>query len=537
MHNTMMEFPLTLAPILERAGKLFAASEIVSQLPDRSLHRHGYRDFHRRTLALGGALQAAGLKPGDRVATLMWNHYAHLEAYFAVPCAGGVLHTLNLRLHPDDIAYIANHAGDRFLIVDDVLLPLYEKFGAKVQFERVIVVPLTGTPVAGDHVDYERFIAGAAAMAVPQLGERAAAGMCYTSGTTGKPKGVVYSHRALVLHSMASAMSDTLGLKQSDSLCPVVPMFHVNAWGLPFTGVMVGCKLVLPGPHLDAASLLDLYQAEQVTMTAGVPTIWMGILQALEKNPGQWQLTPGMKMIVGGAAAPASMIRAFDRFNLEVLHAWGMTETTPLGTSAYLKRHLRELSADERYAYRAKQGVPVPFVEARAMAADGEAPWDGASMGELQVRGPWIAASYYQLDAESDKWTADGWFRTGDVATIDTEGYVKITDRTKDLIKSGGEWISSLDLENALVAHPAVLEAAVIAVAHPKWDERPLAVIVLKPGQAATASELREFLTAKFAKFWLPDGFAFVAEIPRTSTGKMMKAKLREQFANWRWEA
>ena len=536
MQSTMMNYPLTLAHIFERAGKLFGASEIVSRLPDKSLHRYRVSDFHRRARALGGALQAAGLKPGDRVATLMWNHYAHLEAYFAIPCAGGVLHTLNLRLHPDDIGYIADHAGDRFLIVDDVLLPLFEKFGAKVAFERVIVVPLTGGKVATEYENYEQFIGGAPPLQAPIIDENSAAGMCYTSGTTGKPKGVVYSHRALVLHSFASAMGDTLGIRQSDTLCPVVPMFHVNAWGLPFTGMMVGCKLVMPGPHLDAASLLDLYESEQVTMSAGVPTIWMGILQALEQNPARWKLTPGMRMIVGGAAVPPSMIPAFDRFDLKIMHAWGMTETAPLGTTAYLKRHLQELSDDECCAYRGKQGLPAPFVDVRAMTAEGEAPWDGATMGELQVRGPWIAASYYQLDAEADKWTADGWFCTGDVVTIDPEGYVKITDRTKDLIKSGGEWISSLDLENALAGHPAVQEAAVIAIPHPKWDERPLAVIVLKPGKTAAANELRDYLAPSFAKFWLPEAFAFVSEIARTSTGKVMKSKLREQFQDWRWE-
>jgi len=535
MQSTMMDFPLTLASIFERAGRLFGAVEIVSRLPDKSLHRYRYRDFYRRAVALGGALQAAGLKKGDRVATLMWNHYAHLETYFAVPCAGGVLHTLNLRLHPDDIGYIAGHANDRFLIVDDVLLPLYEKFKPLAAFERVIVVPFAGAAVAAEHTNYEQFVADGAPMRPPALEENDAAGMCYTSGTTGRPKGVVYSHRAIVLHSMACAMGDTLGLRQSDSLCPVVPMFHVNAWGLPFTGVMVGCKLVFPGPHLDAVSLLDLYQSEQVTVTAGVPTLWNGILQALEKTPEQWKLTPGMTMVVGGAAAPESMIRAFDRHDLRVLHAWGMTETTPLGTSSYLKQHLQGLSADERYAYRSKQGVPAPFVEVRAMTDDGEAPWDGATMGELQVRGPWIAASYHQLDSESDKWTLDGWFRTGDVVTIDAEGYVKITDRTKDLIKSGGEWISSLDLEAALAGHPAVLEAAVIAVPHPKWDERPLAVIVLKPDKSATGGELRDYLAPRFAKFWLPDGFEFVSAIPRTSTGKLMKATLREQFKNRKW--
>ena len=534
MQSTMMDFPLTLAHVLTRAGTLFGAAEIVSRRPDKTLHRYHYRDFHRRALALGGALQAAGLRKGERVATLMWNHYAHLEAYFAIPCAGGVLHTLNLRLHPDDIGYIADHAGDRFLIVDDVLLPLYEKFKHQAKFERVIVVPLTGQPVAAGYGNYETFIAGNAVMQAPALDEYDAAGMCYTSGTTGKPKGVVYSHRALVLHSMACAMGDTLGLKQADSVCPVVPMFHVNAWGLPFTGAMVGCKLVLPGPHLDALSLLDLYQSEKVTFTAGVPTIWMGILQALEKNPAQWKLTPGMRMVVGGAAAPESMIRAFDRFDLHVLHAWGMTETTPLGTTAHLKPALAGLPADERYAYRCKQGLPAPFVEVRAMTDTGCAAWDGATMGELQVRGPWIAASYFKLASEADKWTDDGWFRTGDVATIDAEGYVKITDRTKDLIKSGGEWISSIQLEDAAASHPDVLQCAVIAVPHRKWQERPLLLVVRRQGATLDAATLIAHIRPKVAKWWLPDAVEFLDAFPMTATGKIHKLTLRRQFADYR---
>lgn len=537
MDGTMMRYPLTLIQVLERAGRLFGKSEIVSRLPDKSLHRCTYGEFYRRARALASALQRAGLKRGERAATLMWNHYAHLEAYFGIPCAGGVLHTLNLRLHPGDIAYIANHAADRFLIVDDVLLPLYEKFKDRVRIEKVIVVPLTGKDVPAGYEDYEKFVArGDEDFSYPLLEENEAAGMCYTSGTTGRPKGVLYSHRALVLHSLASAMTDSLGVSNRDVLLPVVPMFHVNAWGLPFTATLAGSKQVFPGPHLDAGSLLDLYQSEKVTITAGVPTIWMGILQALEQNPGRWELTPGMRMIVGGSAAPEAMIRAFDKHNLTVLHAWGMTETAPLGTTAYIKNTLKDLGEDCRYGFRARQGLPVPFVEARIMTDQREAPWDGNAMGELQVRGPWIAHSYYGPSAESDKWTEDGWFRTGDVATIDPEGYVKITDRIKDLIKSGGEWISSLDLENALVGHPKVAEAAVIAVAHPKWDERPLAVIVQKPGEKATPDELLAYLEPKFAKWWLPDAFVFVEEIPRTSTGKMLKAKLREHYKNWRWD-
>ncbi|GAA5346830.1 long-chain fatty acid--CoA ligase [Planifilum fimeticola] len=534
MKGTMMNYPLTLMHILERAGMLYGSVEIVSRMPDKSLHRYTYADFYRRARSLAKALQKAGLKRGDRVGTLMWNHYVHLESYFGIPAAGGVIHTLNLRLHPDEIAYIANHAGDRFLIVDDVLLPLLQKFRDQLRVEKIIVVSLTGQPVPEGMEEYESFIAEPAEDFVyPELEEEDAAGMCYTSGTTGRPKGVVYSHRALVLHSFATALGDVLGISRRDVVVPVVPMFHVNAWGLPFTCTMVGTKQVFPGPHLDPASLLDLFEKERVTITAGVPTIWLGILQMLEKNPGKWDLVPGMRMMVGGSAAPESMIRAFDRHNLRVVHGWGMTETTPVGTLGILKPHMEEWPEEKQYEYRAKQGLPLPFVEVRIATEDGFAPHDGKTMGELQVRGPWIAADYYNRPDSRDSFTEDGWFRTGDVATIDPEGFVKITDRTKDLIKSGGEWISSVDLENALMGHPAVAEAAVIAVPHPKWQERPLAVVVLKEGARATEEELIQFLAPKFAKWWLPDGVVFVEEIPRTSAGKFLKAKLREQFKDW----
>jgi fatty-acyl-CoA synthase len=538
MQGTMMNYPLTLTSVLERAGTLFASQEIVTRLPDKSLHRYTYADFYRRARALAEALQKAGLQKGDRVATLSWNTYAHLEAYFGIPAAGGVLHTLNLRLHPSDVAYIVEHAQDRFLIVDDVLLPLLAQCRAQIKPERIFVVPLTGQPLPEGQglQSYEDLLKTASGdWDYPALEENDASGMCYTSGTTGKPKGVIYTHRSTVLHSLTSALPDALNLSARDTLLPVVPMFHVMAWGLPFTGVMIGTKMVLPGPHLDPVSLLDLYEGEKVTKTAGVPTIWMGVLQALQKEPTRWKLKD-MEMVVGGSAAPESLIRAFDQFGLKVLHAWGMTETSPLGTASRLKPHLQNASPDEQYAYRATQGLPMPLVEVRAVGENGVVPWDGVSMGELEVRGPWVASSYYNLPAESDKWSADGWFRTGDVVTINPEGYVKITDRTKDLIKSGGEWISSLDLENALMGHPAVKEAAVIAIPHPKWAERPLAAVVLKEGQSATPEELRAYLEPKFAKWWLPDAIVFLPEIPRTSTGKFMKARLREEYKNWQWE-
>ncbi len=546
MQGTMMSFPLTLVPIFERAGKLFGKVEIVSRLPDRSLHRSTYGDFYARTRRLAEALQRAGLRRGDRVATLMWNHCAHMETYFGVPLAGGVVHTLNLRLAPAELAYIINHAGDRFLIVDDVLLPLWERVREQVKVERVIVVPLGGKSVAEGCENYETLIARARGdFAYPAFDENDAAVMCYTSGTTGTPKGVLYSHRALVLHSFATALADAFQLSQHDTCLPVVPMFHANAWGLPFMCAMLGVKIVFPGPYLDAESLLDLFESERVTYAAGVPTIWMGIADALEKHPGRWKLMPGVRMTVGGAAAPESMIRRLDKFGLEVRHSWGMTEMTPAGTTSKLKSYMLGWPEDEQYAVRAKQGLPFPFVELRGVNEQGEIPWDGTTMGEMHVRGPWIAASYYKNEAEHDKWTPDGWFRTGDVITIDAEGYIKIADRTKDLIKSGGEWISSVDLENALMGHPAVKEAAVIGLPHPKWLERPLAVVVLRDAMAdaaadpsataAVEAELRAHLAAKFAKWQLPDAFTFAKEIPRTTVGKFKKSALREQFKNWQW--
>lgn len=529
MDGLMMDYPLTVPLLLDRAALYFPGVEVVSRRPDRSLARSSYGEVRRRAHQLAGALARRGVGRGDRVATLGWNHVRHLEAYFGVPLMGGVLHTLNPRLSAAELAYVMNHAGDSVLLVDDVLLPVLERLRGQVSLKHVVVWT-NGTQAPEGMIDYEELIAPESEeFAGPRLDEREAACMCYTSGTTGRPKGVVYSHRAIVLHSLASAMTDGLAIGQREVLCPVVPMFHVNGWGLPFTATMVGCKQVLPGPHLDPESLLDLYVQEGVTLSAGVPTIWLGILHALETEPDRWKLG-AIRMVVGGSAAPESMIRGFDRHGLRVVHAWGMTEMTPLGTVSWLKRSLEELSEDQRYAYRAKQGLPVPFVETRIMGQMGPVPWDGEAMGELEVRGPWVASGYYQAPELTSKWSDDGWFRTGDVATIDHEGYVKITDRTKDLVKSGGEWISSVDLENALMGHPAVAEAAVIAAKHPKWDERPVAVVVVRDGASVTAEELRAFLEPKFAKFWLPDEFVFTDQVPRTAAGKFQKSTLREQY-------
>ena len=537
MEGLMMNYPLTLVHVLERVNQLFGKVEVVSRCPDRSLHRYTYSDFYRRARQLAKALRHAGLQPGDRVATLMWNHYRHLEAYFGVPAGGGVVHTLNLRLHPDELAYIANHAGDRMVIVDDVLLPLLEKFRDQVKFERVIVVRNGGAPVGENCEDYEELLArGVGEFEYPQLGENEAAAMCYTSGTTGKPKGVLYSHRALVLHSFAFALPDAFGVAQKDVLMPLAPMFHANSHGIPYVAVMLGSKLVMPGPFTDGCSLLDLFESEKVTVTTAVPTVWNGILEALEKYPGRWKLASDFRGLSGGTAAPESLLRGFDRHGMHILQLWGMTETTPAATVSRMKSYMDDLPEDEQYATRCRQGWPLPFVEIRGMGAEGIAPWDGESVGELQVRGPWVAATYYNMSGEARRWTEDGWFCTGDVCTIDAEGFMKIVDRTKDMIKSGGEWISSVDLESALMDHPAIREAAVVAVPHPKWDERPLAVIVCKEGSQVSQDELCQFLAQKFSKWQLPDNYIFVDQLPHTSTGKLLKSKLREQYREWKWK-
>ncbi len=529
MQSTMMDRPLLLDDILERAGKQFADVEIVTHMPDKSRHRHTYGDMYRRARGLAQALLDAGLEPGDRVATLGWNTYAHLEAYFGIPAAGGVLHTLNLRLAPDDIAWIVNHAEDRFLIVDDVMLPLLEKFADQVSLDKVIVVPLAGKPTPDGMENYEDFLAPSDNFEYPAKSETDACGMCYTSGTTGRPKGVVYSHRSTSLHALAGALPDSLDSSFNDCVLPVVPMFHANAWGMPYVATLTGAKQVFPGPHMDAVSLLDLFQDEKVTLAGGVPTIWMGILEALDAEPDRWQL-PAMRMAVGGSAVPESMIRRFDKYGLTIIQAWGMTETSPLASTARLKPQIRQRSEDEQYAMRATVGVTTPFVDLRIVGDDDTVqPWNGEDMGEIQVRGPWITGAYYRLDINEEKFTPDGWLRTGDIATVDADGYVCITDRTKDVIKSGGEWISSMQLENAIMGHEGVAEAAVIAKTDEKWGERPLAAVVRKPGSEVTGEQIKEFLSGTMEKWMLPDDYVFVDAIPLTATGKFSKLELRKQ--------
>jgi fatty-acyl-CoA synthase len=464
--------------------------------------------------------------------TLSWNHYAHFECYFGIPAAGGVAHTLNLRLAPEEIAWIANHAQDRFLIVDDVLLPLLDKFRDQVAFEKIIVVPLTGAQVAAPYVDYEAFLAAApGGFEYPAHDEDDPIAMCYTSGTTGRPKGVVYSHRSMVLHTLVGSLPDHWCLKSGDSVLPVTPMFHANCWGIPYGAAMMGVKLVFPGPHLGAADLLDLFMHEQPTYALGVPTIWIGILQLLEADPERYRLPQGVRMLVGGSAVPESLIRAFAKHGASVLQGWGMTETSPLASGAFIKPELQHLSEEQRYPFYATAGVVAPLVDLRIVDDDGkEQSWDGASRGEIQVRGPFITGSYHEVPVEADKFTRDGWLRTGDVATVDAHGYIRIVDRTKDLIKSGGEWISSVDMENLLMAHPAIAEATVIAVPDAKWSERPLACVVFRAGKSASADELRDHLAQHFTRWQLPERFEALDAIPRTSTGKFWKAKLRERY-------
>jgi fatty-acyl-CoA synthase len=537
MHGLIMDFQLTIPTMMRRAEQMHYDREVVTRLPDKSIHRYTYGDMIRRAKRLSLALKRLGVKESDRVATFCWNHYQHLEAYMAIPSVGAVLHTLNLRLHPTDLTYIASHAGDKVAIVDEVLWDLFEKFRDAVpSLEHVIVVRSSDKPLPPRTLDYEALLdcEDETKFAYPNLDERLAAAMCYTSGTTGMPKGVLASHRAITLHSLASGLTDALGLGEHDTVLAVVPMFHANAWGMPFTCVLIGAKQVFPGPHLDPPSLLELMERERVTVTGGVPTIWLGMLQILDSDPKKYDLSSVRAIVTGGSAAPPSMIEGFEkRHGLNVLDSWGMTELCPLGTVGSMPQRLVGHAWQEQLAYKSKQGRPCPMVEIRARNENGVVPWDGQSMGELEVRGPWIANGYYNRPDAQTSFTDDGWFRTGDIVAIDQYGTLHLQDRAKDVIKSGGEWISSVALEGALMGHPAVAEAAVIPALHPKWAERPLAIVVLKKDKRATPEELIDFLKPQFAKWWLPDAIEFADEIPRTSAGKFLKTKLREKYGDY----
>jgi fatty-acyl-CoA synthase len=525
----MDDYPLSLTSMVERAELLSSSRKVASRRPDGQIHRTTIGECARRARRLGSALAGLGLGDGDRIATLMWNQPEHLEAYFAVPLMGAVIHTLNPRLHPDELSFIAADAEDSAIIVDESLLDAFERFSSAWDFQHVIVVSHSGAVPDGT-VEYESLIGTGEPMTWPRLEETRAAAMCYTSGTTGRPKGVLYSHRALVLHSLMAALPDSNGASSLDTILPVVPMFHANAWGMPYTGTFVGAALVLPGPMLDPASVLDLLAEERVTLSAGVPTVWMGVLQALDAEPDRWDLSSLQRLLVGGSAVPRSLLEGFDRHGLTIIQAWGMTETTPLGSVCRLTADLVDAPQAEQYDYRARQGIPVPFVDIRARGDDGELiPWDDQAMGELEVRGPWVAVAYHR-GTGAEKFSDDGWFQTGDVVKIDSRGCIRICDRSKDLVKSGGEWISSVDLENLLMAHPAVAEAAVIAIPDERWGERPLAVVVLRDGEEAGPDELREHLAQEFAKWQLPERFEFIDELPRTATGKFKKTDLRERF-------
>jgi len=534
----MMDYPLTLTHVLERSAKLFPAKEIASKTP-QGIERYSYADFHRRVHAVAHALDRLGVKPGDRVGTLCWNSSRHLELYFAVPCFGAVLHTLNLRLPSDQLAYIINHAEDRVIFVDASLLPILEPIREQIPCVKHFVV-LHDEPLVKCHLepasDYEELVQRSPGTPYcwPNLDENAASATCYTSGTTGNPKGVLYTHRALVLHSFGLAMADSFAISERDTVLQIVPMFHANGWGIPFAAVMTGARIVLSGRQLQPADIATLIQNEHVTFTAGVPTIWIGLYGYLETHPHDLS---SLRMVVcAGSAMPRQFIEWFEqKYGVHFRLAWGMTETTPIATFMALKEQLKNLPQRERFDLLARHGLPVAGVEIRIVDAEGkDLAWDGTTMGELQTRGPWITSGYYN-DPRSDQAFVDGWFRTGDVATIDPEGYLQIMDRTKDLVKSGGEWISSVDLENAIMAHPKVMEAAVIAVFHPKWQERPLACVAPIEQYRGNISkeEVLEFLAGRVAKWWLPDDIVFIDAVPKTSVGKFNKRVLREQFKDY----
>jgi fatty-acyl-CoA synthase len=538
MQGLMMQQPLLVASLLMHAERHHGAQEIVSRRIEGDMHRYQYRDLAQRARRMANALAALGIEPGERVGTLAWNGYRHMELYFAVSGSGSVLHTLNPRLHVDQLAYIIEHAEDRVVFFDLTFLPLIESVAPRVKSPKVFVAMTDRARMPQAHglssmlLCYEDLIdLHSDAFDWPLMDENSASSLCYTSGTTGNPKGVLYSHRSTLLHTYAAALPDSLNCSARDVILPVVPMFHVNAWGLPYIACMVGAKLVFPGPALDGKSLYELIETEQVTLSAGVPTVWQGLLSHVAEQEGAFSSM--RRTVIGGAACPTAMTARFqERYQVDVLHAWGMTELSPVGTVCSFKTSPSALSTTERYALQAKQGRSVFGIDMKIVGPDGEElPWDGIAAGDLLVRGQWVSRQYFGSDGAPP--LRDGWFPTGDVARIDPDGFMQITDRSKDVIKSGGEWISSADIENVACLHPDVASAVCIAARHPKWDERPLLLVVKKSGSALTADELLAFFDGRVAKWWKPDAAVFVESVPLGATGKVLKHRLREQYADY----
>jgi fatty-acyl-CoA synthase len=538
MHGLMQDYPLTTVSFFDRAERLWSKKSVVTSLAE-GRHRYTYGDWAERTRRLGGVFDVLGISDGGRVATFGWNSYRHLELYFAIPSTGRVLHTLNIRLFQDQLRYIVQHAEDEAIFVDRSLLAVLWPLVETAEFKNVwhIVVMDDGKGDIPDDnriLSYEELLNEAKPVEFHVADENRAAAMAYTSGTTGNPKGVVYSHRSTVLHTLGAMTADELGVSEKDTILPVVPMFHANAWGLAHAAVAAGSNLVFPGPDLSPGNIVNLIESERVTVAAGVPTIWMGVLPILDGR----DVTSLRAIPCGGSAVPKSLSEGFRaKIGLPILQAWGMTETSPIASTGHIKTYLAEGRTEEELAdIRATQGLPAPLVDVRIVEQDTltELPWDDEATGELQVRGPWIARDYYNDSRSRDSFTEDGWLRTGDVAAVSAEGYIRLTDRTKDVIKSGGEWISSVELENEIMSHPKVLEACVIALPHAKWSERPLACVVVRPGETLTKEEVLEYLSSRVAKWWLPDDVVFIDEVPKTSVGKFSKKTLRERFVDYK---
>ncbi len=540
MFGQMMEFPLLISTMLTHAERYTGEAEIVSRMVDGSLHRYTYRDAHKRTKQLANALVKLGVNQGDRIGTLAWNTHRHFEAYFGIAGIGAISHTVNPRLFPEQISYIINHASDRFLFVDETFVPTLEAISDQLtSVEKIFVLTANESfsTKLKNWEPYESLIKNESTeFEWPQFDERSASSLCYTSGTTGNPKGVLYSHRSTLLHAYTAAMPDGLSVSNRDVVLPVVPMFHVNAWGLPYICSMMGAKIVFPGPFMDGASICQLINDEKATLSAGVPTIWSGVLNYLDEK--KLSIPSLKRVVIGGSACPEAMIRTFlEKYQVDVVQGWGMTELSPLGTMNTLKANQVSLTDDEKIKLKAKQGRVLFGIDMKIIDETGdELPWDGKAFGDLLVRGPNVLSNYFQNEDPiliKDKNNQE-WFATGDVATIDPDGFMHITDRSKDVIKSGGEWISSIELENTAVAHPDVLEAAVIAAYHPKWEERPLLIVVKKSGANLQKDELLKFFEGKVAKWWMPDDVVFIDEIPHTATGKILKTKLREDFRDYK---